>query len=72
MCEAGWKEYAELVAQDLAPVPCTVLDPFLGSGTTAQVALQYGRHVVGIELNPEYLELAKRRLEPLLKPRLFT
>lgn len=71
MCKAGWKEYAEFVASEMAPVPCTVLDPFLGAGTTALVALQYGRHAVGIELNPEYLELARCRLAPLLKPRLF-
>jgi DNA modification methylase len=40
-----------------------VLDPFLGSGTTADVALKMGRRFVGIELNPEYVEIARRRLE---------
>lgn len=40
-----------------------VLDPFLGSGTTAAVALSMGRRVLGIELNPEYVEIARRRLE---------
>ena len=40
----------------------TVLDPFLGSGTTGQVARDNGCRFVGIELNPEYLELAKKRL----------
>ena len=39
-----------------------VLDPFLGSGTTAQVALALGRSCVGIELNPEYAALARRRV----------
>lgn len=39
----------------------TVLDPFLGSGTTARVANQLKRKVVGIELNAEYLELIKKR-----------
>jgi DNA modification methylase len=43
-----------------------VLDPFLGSGTTAQVALQHGRRACGIELNPAYLELARQRLAPWL------
>jgi len=38
-----------------------VLDPFLGSGTTAAVAKQMGRHYIGIELNPDYCELAKQR-----------
>lgn len=41
---------------------CWVLDPFLGSGTTAAVALQHGRAAIGIELNPQYIEIAKRRL----------
>lgn len=39
----------------------TVLDPFLGSGTTGQVALELGRKCIGIELNPEYAELARQR-----------
>ena len=44
------------------PIPATVLDPFAGSGTTGLVALAYGRQFVGIELNPEYLTLARTRL----------
>lgn len=39
-----------------------VLDPFLGSGTTAEVALRLGRRFLGIELNPEYVEIARRRV----------
>lgn len=39
-----------------------VLDPFLGSGTTGIVAGQLGRKFVGIELHPEYVELASRRI----------
>jgi DNA modification methylase len=39
-----------------------VLDPFAGSGTTGVVALRHGRSFVGIDLNPEYLELARRRI----------
>ncbi len=39
-----------------------VLDPFMGSGTTGMVAKQLDRHYVGIELNPEYTELAKARI----------
>lgn len=34
-------------------VPCTVLDPFIGSGTTAEVALKHNRRCIGIELNAE-------------------
>ena len=39
-----------------------VLDPFLGSGTTAAVAKQMGRHYIGIELNPDYCTLAEQRI----------
>lgn len=39
-----------------------VLDPFLGTGTTAVAAQRLGRQWVGIELNPEYVALAKHRL----------
>lgn len=39
-----------------------VLDPFIGSGTTAMVARQLGRRAVGIDLNEEYLEMAVRRI----------
>lgn len=39
-----------------------VLDPFVGSGTTALVALQLGRHFVGIDTNPEYIELSNGRI----------
>lgn len=44
------------------PVPCTVLDPFAGSGTTLAVALEYGRNAIGIELNPEYVALIHERV----------
>ena len=39
-----------------------VLDPFLGSGTTALVAGKMSRRFLGIELNPEYLDICERRL----------
>lgn len=38
-----------------------VLDPFFGSGTTGQVAEKHGRDWIGIDLNPKYYELAKKR-----------
>lgn len=40
-----------------------VLDPFLGSGTTAVAAQQLGRRSIGIELNPDYFKVAQQRLE---------
>ena len=40
----------------------TVLDPFMGSGTTGMVVKQFNRHYVGIELNPEFTELAEARI----------
>jgi DNA modification methylase len=40
----------------------TVLDPFAGSGTVGVVALRLGRSFVGIELSPEYAEMARRRI----------
>ena len=50
-----------------------VLDPFNGSGTTGQVALQNERRYIGIELNPEYIELTERRLSKVAQqPSLFT
>lgn len=40
-----------------------VLDPFGGAGTTALVALRHGRRAALIELNPEYADIARRRIE---------
>jgi len=44
-----------------APVGGIVLDPFMGSGTTAQVAQDLGRQYLGCELNPKYEKLQKKR-----------
>ncbi|RLG25028.1 hypothetical protein DRN85_06680 [Methanosarcinales archaeon] len=52
-CNAGWR-------------PGIVLDPFMGSGTTALVALKLNRRFIGFELNPEYVKLAYKRIEPYL------
>lgn len=43
-------------------VPAVVCDPFLGSGTTAQVAMSMGRHVIGIDRSEKYLRLARQRI----------
>ena len=42
-----------------------VLDPFIGSGTTAFVAKKLGRQYLGIELNPKYVDMANKRLTQL-------
>lgn len=47
-----------------------VIDPFFGSGTTGRVATKLGRDYIGIELNPEYVEIAKKRTDKI-QPRLF-
>jgi hypothetical protein len=52
-------------------VPCLVLDPFLGSGTTVAVARELGRYGVGCELNPEYAELARERIGKAERPATF-
>jgi len=41
----------------------TVLDPFMGSGTTGVACVQTGRNFIGIEIDPGYFEIAKKRIE---------
>lgn len=62
----GWEPTCQCPTHE--PVPCTVLDPFAGSGTAGVVALRLGRSFVGVELNPDYHRLATRRLETALLP----
>ena len=47
-------------------VPGVVLDPFFGSGTTAEVAMEQDKNWVGIELNPEFEKISKKRLKPTI------
>lgn len=50
----------------------TILDPFMGSGTTGVAAVKLGRRFIGIEIEPKYYEIAKRRIsEALRQPDLF-
>ncbi len=44
------------------PTGGLVLDPFMGSGTTAIVARKLGRDYIGFELNPEYVEISNQRI----------
>lgn len=57
----GWKAGCGCDAGD--PVPATVLEPFCGSGTTPAVAQNLRRRWIGIELSPEYCDLAVRRIQ---------
>jgi len=44
-----------------------VLDPFIGSGTTAIAALKTGRRYVGYEVDPSYIQNAEKRIEPIAR-----
>lgn len=44
-----------------------VLDPFFGAGTTGLVALKQNKNFVGIELSPDYIKIAEKRLKPFLE-----
>ena len=56
----GWESSCSCTT---AVVPCRVLDPFSGSGTTVMVSQSLGREGIGFELNPEYIALAEERLK---------
>lgn len=45
----------------------TILDPFLGSGTMLRVCQQTGRNGIGIDINPDYIEMARNRLQEPFK-----
>jgi hypothetical protein len=55
----GWSPSCSCNA---AAVPCTVLDPFAGAGTTGLVADRLGRDAILIELNPTYAAMIERRI----------
>jgi len=44
------------------------VDPMVGSGTTCAVAKALGRHFIGIDLNSEYVEIARKRIQQITKP----
>ena len=58
--DIGWRPTCRCAAG--APIAATVLDPFLGAGTTALVADRLGRNCIGIELSPDYVAMGERRL----------
>lgn len=57
----GWKQSCK--CENTKPVPCTVLDCFGGSGTVAEVAIEYGRKAILCELDPNCQPLMKERCE---------
>lgn len=59
----GWQPSCKCPHTETDLIPAIVLDPFSGSGTTGLVALALGRNYVGIELNPAYIEISRKRLE---------
>ena len=68
--EGDWiiSEWVATCDHNAARVPATVLDPFIGSGTTVAVAQQLGRHGIGLDLNPDYLAIAAKRLAGITLP----
>ena len=54
----GWRPTCKCGPSHADPIPATVLDPFLGAGTTGLVAARLGRDWVGIELSPAYADIA--------------
>jgi len=52
---------------ELCPKAETILDPFMGSGTTGVAAIQMGRKFIGIEREPKYFEIACKRIEQASK-----
>ena len=61
MRSVGWVPSCKCNAGD--PVPCKILDPFSGAGTTGIAAMRHGQDAVLIELNPDYCKIAEQRLQ---------
>jgi len=60
------EELCETPIKAGSPKGGIVLDPFFGSGTTGSVAKKLGRDYIGIELNPEYIKIAEKRLKDVM------
>ena len=61
--------FRQTCACDAPVVPCVVLDPFAGSGTTLRTALELGRRAIGCDLSQTYLrDIADRRTREVQLP----
>jgi site-specific DNA-methyltransferase (adenine-specific) len=70
--EAHFATYPEALIEPMikagCPVGGLVLDPFMGAGTTALVAMKQNKNYIGIELNPEYVKIAEDRMRSTTPP----
>jgi hypothetical protein len=57
----GWRPTCSCPKHE--PIRPTILDPFVGSGTTLLAAYHLGRDSIGIDINKEYTEIAMRRFK---------
>lgn len=65
----GWRRGCKCKSKT---VPCIVLDPFMGTGTTGAVAKRLGRDWIGIEISLKYVNMAKKRIsKAVFEPDLF-
>jgi DNA modification methylase len=62
----GWESSCECIAPNA--IGGVVLDPFAGSGTTIEVAVDLGRRGIGTELNPAYVKLVRKRMRGVTAP----
>lgn len=56
------EELAERLVRMFSFVGDTVLDPFMGTGTTTVAAAKWGRNSIGVEIDPQYFEMAEKRI----------
>lgn len=56
-------ELISTIAEVVSPLGGTILDPFMGSGTTGVACVKLGRRFIGIEIEPRYFDIACRRIE---------
>lgn len=59
------------LVQSVSDETQVVLDPFMGSGTTGIACIRTGRRFIGIEISPEYFEIAKKRIQLELQQQLL-